>query len=146
VNLAKLWNPKEAFRYWRITDIEQKPLLKISYGIKEEPAETENLPLAKELAQQMGLAVEDWDRLWLKAMNQKDDVPHNRTEPFVAALQVVQDHETAHIEFQIRDWTDHALKALRPILDISPDQLDTTPLDDPEECVFTASGGTRYAG
>lgn len=116
VNLLKLWIPREAFRDW-IVNVDQKPFLKISYGIKEQPTDAEDLPLARDLR----LAVEDWDRLWLKAMSQKDDLPHNRTEPYVAALQVVQEHQTPHIEFEIRDWTDHALKALRPILDISAD-------------------------
>ena len=69
-------------------------------------------------------------------MDQKDDVPHNRTEPYVAALQVVQDHDAAHVEFQIRDWTDHALKALQPILDITQDDLNT-PLDKIRNNVFS---------
>jgi hypothetical protein len=135
VDLLKLWKPKQAFADW-VMKADQKPLLKISYGIKEQPAEEENLPLARELAQELQLAVEDWDRLWLKAMDQKDDVPHNRTEPYVAALQVVQDHDTAHVEFQIRDWTDHALKALQPILDITPDHLNT-PLEKIRNNVFS---------
>src|SRR5262249_2315967 len=87
VNLAKLWNPNEAFRDW-IMRTDQKPFIKISYGIREQPAEADNLALARQMQSQ----VENWDRLWLKAMGQKDDLPHNRTEPYVAALQVVQDH------------------------------------------------------
>ena len=116
VNLLKLWIPKQAFRDW-VVNVDQKPFLKISYGIKEQPTDAENLPLASDLRS----AVEGWDRLWLQTMSQRDDVPHNRTEPYVAALQVVQEHQTPHIEFEIRDWTDHALKALRPILDINAD-------------------------
>ena len=134
MNLAKLWNPREAFRDW-IINAYQRPLFKISYGIKEQPTEVENLPSTQQLAQELQSAVEDWDRLWLKAMDQKDDVPHNRIEQYVAALQVVQDHQTAHVEFEIRDWTDHALKPLQPILDIRADESNT-PLEKIQRNVF----------
>ena len=69
MNVLKLWNPKQAFRDW-VMEVEQKPFLKISYGIKEQPADADDLPLAKELQSE----VENWDRLWLKAMSQEDDL------------------------------------------------------------------------
>jgi hypothetical protein len=129
MSVAKLWNLKHAFDNWKMT-ADQKPLLKIAYGIKELP--DDNLPLALAVRS----IVEEWDYLWLKAMNQKDDVPHNRIEPYVAVLQVVQEHQTPHVELEIRDWTDHGLKPLRPILDIAQDESNT-PLDKIRTNVFS---------
>ena len=111
--LWQLWNLEHAFRKW-VMITAQKPLLKISYGITGEPTDAENLHLASDVRS----AVEGWDHLWLKALGQEgqsDEIPHVRTEPFVAALQLVEDHLGPHLEFQIRDWTDHGLKPLRLI-------------------------------
>ena len=122
--LWQLWNLKRgAFRKWGMITA-QKPLLKISYGITGEPSDAETLPLASDVRS----AVEGWDHLWLKALGQEgqtDEIPHVRTEPFVAALQLVEDHLGPHLEFQIRDWTDHGLKPLRLIPYTENDPSDT---------------------
>ena len=112
------WNGQTAaFDHW-IMKADQKPRLKISYGIKEQATEAKNLPETEELADDVQKAVEGWDAFWLTAMNQDPKLlPHNRTEKYVATLQVVQDHQTAHLELQIFDWTKQGLKPLRQILD-----------------------------
>jgi hypothetical protein len=132
VNLARLWNPEQAFHNWQIGDLEQKPVFKISYGFKEiEDQPAENLPVADSVRS----AVDDWDRLWLQRIGQPELMRYTRADPYIAALQVVQVHQTPQVEFQIRDRAHHTLKALAPITYIE------SPLDPPmnriQESVFS---------
>lgn len=131
VNLWKLWDPKQAFSSWAI-NIKQKPVFKISYGFKEiEDQPEENAPLADAVRN----AVDDWDSHWLQGIGQPELMRYTRAEPYIAALQVVQIHQTPQVEFQIRDPAHHTLKALGPIPYIE------SPLDPPmnriQENVFS---------
>jgi hypothetical protein len=119
VDLARLWNPKEAFRKW-VMKTEQKALLKIDYGglgkqVSEAPDEDSAAVDSVFKEPQIRDVVEEWDKVWTTAMDQKDLIGHKRTEPYVAAIQLVEDRSTPHFEFQIRDWTDRPLKPLNPI-------------------------------
>jgi hypothetical protein len=131
VKLLKLWKPKQAFSSWAIK-IKQKPVFKISYGFKEiEDQPAENLPLAKDVRS----AVDDWDRLWLQGIGQPELMRYTRAEPYIAALQVVQVHQTPQLEFQIRDRAHHTLKALGPITSI--ESPSGPPLDQIRENAFS---------
>jgi hypothetical protein len=120
VNLGKLWRPNEAFSDW-VMFSEQKVMFKIDYGVlKGQPAAAAPNPdsnTANPIFTESALRdlVEEWDRIWTTAMDQKDFIGHKRTEPYIAAIQMVQDRSALHLEFQIRDWTDRPLKPLRPI-------------------------------
>jgi hypothetical protein len=118
VDLARLWNPKKAFRKWEMKT-EQKALLKIDYGVGKQGSGTpdEDSPAVDSVFKESQIrdVVEEWDKVWTAAMDQRDVIGHKRTEPYVAAIQLVEDRSTPHFEFQIRDWTDRPLKPLKPI-------------------------------
>lgn len=109
VNGLQLWNPKEAFREWKIKTTELTPLFKISYGIPSlEPRNDK--PGDDDLGQAVKSTIEEWDSAWTKALFGGSADP-DRTDPYVVALEVVD----GHVELQIHDWTNHPLKALRTI-------------------------------
>ncbi len=98
INLGKLWIPKRAFSNW-IMEIRQKPVFKISYGIQEQVTTQvtppDNLPFARRVQS----LVDDWDRLWLQGIGQEGLMRYDRTEPYIAALQVVEVERTPQVEF-----------------------------------------------
>jgi hypothetical protein len=122
VDLKKLLKlaPGEAFAKWKM-ESEQRPHLKIDYGLgrKEDAAApapdstvTGDIRFTETELKEL---VEVWDQIWTSALDQKDVVGHKRTEPYIAGIQLVQDRSTPYLEFQIRDWTEKPVKALRPI-------------------------------
>ena len=120
VDFGKLWNPGKAFARWQMTS-ELKAPFKIDYGTgAQTPAATTNGPGSAPANSAFNEGdfrniIEQWDAIWTSAMDQKDIIGPKRTDPYLAALQIVTDRSTPHLDFQIRDWTGRSLKPLRPI-------------------------------
>ena len=135
VDFGQLWKPGQAFSRWQMTS-ELKALFKIDYGAGvQTPEATTNGPGSAPAAAAFNEAdfrniIEQWDEIWTNAMDQKDVIGHKRTDPYLAAIQIVSDRSTPHLDFQIRDWTGRSLKPLRPIRPIreqTPNPTGQTP-------------------
>jgi hypothetical protein len=119
IDLAKLGKPGQAFAQWQMTS-ELKALFKIDYGIGPQAADTPANSPGSAVSSAFNESdfrniVEQWDEIWTKAMDQKDIIGPKRTDPYLAAIQIVSDRSTPHLDFQIRDWTGRSVKPLRPI-------------------------------
>jgi len=120
VDFGKLWNPAQAFGRWQMTS-ELKPLYKIGYGAgAQTPDATTSGPTAAPASSAFNESdfrniIEQWDEIWINALDQKDVIGHKRSDPYLAAIQIVSDRSTPHLDFQIRDWAGRSLKPLRPI-------------------------------
>ena len=123
----KLWNPDRAFAKWG-TKSELRPFLKIHYGIgglgSSAPFPDSSLTPAE-----LPGYVDEWDLLWASVFDQTDVIGHKK-EPYVAAVELVQDGASVYLDFQIRDWMNNPVKALRPIpptrpaIDVSAQSVD----------------------
>jgi hypothetical protein len=118
----KLWNPDRAFEKWGMKS-ELRPFLKIRYGLGGQGSSSPFPDSGLTPAELPGY-VDEWDRLWASVFDQTDVIGHKR-EPYVAAVELVQDASSVYLDFQIRDWMNNPVKALRPIPPTRP-SIDVT--------------------
>lgn len=126
VDLSEIWSPKKAFAKWEMK-AEQKPYIRIDYGgagsKDRDPKLADESGAGSDTAftnAELRGFVEEWDEIWAAALADTDVVGHKRMDLYVAAVALAEDQSSPYLTFQIRDWMDKPLKALRPIVPRAP--------------------------